>query len=62
VKGDLNVENLVVYGKIQKNIKTRSLGIRASGKVECDTFKCKSLLWKRVQIYNGKCSMRSGRI
>ncbi|MFZ8784325.1 bactofilin family protein [Thermocrinis sp.] len=56
VKGDLNVENLVVYGKIHGNIKARSLEIKASGRVEGD-IQVQELMIEKGAIYNGKCSM-----
>ena len=56
VRGDLNVENVVVYGKVCGNIKARSLEIRASGRVEGDIH-VQELIVERGAIYNGKCSM-----
>jgi Integral membrane protein CcmA involved in cell shape determination len=56
VKGDLNVENLVVYGRIHGNIKAVSLEIKASGRVEGD-IQVQELIVERGAIYNGKCSM-----
>jgi cytoskeletal protein CcmA (bactofilin family) len=56
VKGDLNVENLVVYGKIHGNIKARSLEIRTSGRVEGD-IQVQELIVEKGAIFNGKCSM-----
>jgi cytoskeletal protein CcmA (bactofilin family) len=56
VKGDLNVENLVVYGKIHGNIKARSLEIRASGRVEGD-IQVQEFIVEKGAIFNGKCSM-----
>jgi cytoskeletal protein CcmA (bactofilin family) len=56
VKGDLNVENLVVYGKVHGNIRARSLEIKASGRVEGD-IQVQELIVEKGAIYNGKCSM-----
>jgi cytoskeletal protein CcmA (bactofilin family) len=56
VKGDLSVENVVVYGKVHGNIKARSLEIRASGRVDGD-IQVQELVVEKGAIYNGKCSM-----
>ncbi len=56
VRGDVNVESVVVYGKVQGNIKARSLEIRASGKVEGD-IQVEELIVEKGAVYNGKCSM-----
>jgi cytoskeletal protein CcmA (bactofilin family) len=56
VKGDLSIENVVVYGKVHGNIKTRSLEIRASGRVDGDV-QVQELVVEKGAIYNGKCSM-----
>jgi cytoskeletal protein CcmA (bactofilin family) len=56
VKGDLSVENVVVYGKVNGNIKARSLEIRASGRVDGDV-QVRELVVEKGAIYNGKCSM-----
>jgi cytoskeletal protein CcmA (bactofilin family) len=56
IRGDLNVENVVVYGKVCGNIRARSLEIRASGRVEGDIH-VQELIVERGAIYNGKCSM-----
>ena len=56
VKGDLNVENVVVYGKVHGNIRARSLEIRASGRVDGDV-QVQELMIEKGAIYNGKCSM-----
>ncbi|WP_299198240.1 polymer-forming cytoskeletal protein [Thermocrinis sp.] len=56
VKGDLSIENVVVYGKVHGNIKARSLEIRASGRVDGDV-QVQELIVERGAIYNGKCSM-----
>jgi len=56
VKGDLSVENVVVYGKVYGNIRARSLEIRASGRVEGD-IQVQELMIEKGAIYNGKCSM-----
>ena len=56
VKGDLNVENVVVYGKANGNIRARSLEIRASGRVDGD-IQVQELMVEKGAIYNGKCSM-----
>jgi cytoskeletal protein CcmA (bactofilin family) len=56
VKGDLSIENVVVYGKVHGNIRARSLEIRASGRVEGD-IQVQELIVERGAIYNGKCSM-----
>jgi cytoskeletal protein CcmA (bactofilin family) len=56
VKGDLNVENVVVYGKVHGNIRARSLEIRASGRVEGD-IQVQELVVEKGAIFNGKCSM-----
>lgn len=56
VKGDLSVENVVVYGKINGNIRARSLEIRASGRVDGDV-QVQELMVEKGAIYNGKCSM-----
>ena len=59
VKGDLSVENVVVYGKVQGNIRARSLEIRASGRVDGDV-QVQELIVEKGAIYNGKCSMGVG--
>jgi cytoskeletal protein CcmA (bactofilin family) len=59
VKGDLSVENVVVYGKVQGNIRARSLEIRASGRVDGDV-QVQELMVEKGAIYNGKCSMGVG--
>ena len=56
VKGDLSAENVVVYGKVQGNIRARSLEIRASGRVDGDV-QVQELIVEKGAIYNGKCSM-----
>jgi cytoskeletal protein CcmA (bactofilin family) len=56
VKGDLSVENVVVYGKVNGNIRARSLEIRASGRVDGDV-QVQELMVEKGAIYNGKCSM-----
>jgi cytoskeletal protein CcmA (bactofilin family) len=56
VKGDIDVENVVVYGKVHGNIRARSLEIRASGRVEGD-IQVQELMIEKGAIYNGKCSM-----
>ena len=56
VKGDLSIENVVVYGKVHGNIKARSLEIRASGRVEGD-IQVQELVVEKGAVYNGKCSM-----
>jgi len=56
VKGDLSIENVVVYGKVHGNIKARSLEIRASGRVDGDV-QVQELVVEKGAIYNGKCSM-----
>jgi cytoskeletal protein CcmA (bactofilin family) len=56
VKGDLSVENVVVYGKVHGNIRARSLEIRASGRVDGD-IQVQELVVEKGAIYNGKCSM-----
>ncbi len=56
VKGDLSVENVVVYGKVHGNIRARSLEIRASGRVDGDV-QVQELMVEKGAIYNGKCSM-----
>ena len=59
VKGDLSVENVVVYGKVHGNIRARSLEIRASGRVDGDV-QVQELMVEKGAIYNGKCSMGVG--
>ncbi len=59
VKGDLSVENVVVYGKVHGNIKARSLEIRASGRVDGDV-QVQELMVEKGAMYNGKCSMGVG--
>jgi cytoskeletal protein CcmA (bactofilin family) len=59
VKGDLSVENVVVYGKVNGNIRARSLEIRASGRVDGDV-QVQELMVEKGAIYNGKCSMGVG--
>jgi cytoskeletal protein CcmA (bactofilin family) len=59
VKGDLSVENVVVYGKVHGNIRTRSLEIRASGRVDGDV-QVQELMVEKGAMYNGKCSMGVG--
>ena len=56
VKGDLSIENVVVYGKVHGNIKARSLEIRASGRVDGDV-QVQELMVEKGAMYNGKCSM-----
>jgi len=56
VKGDLSIENVVVYGKVHGNIKARSLEIRASGRVDGDV-QVQELVVEKGAMYNGKCSM-----
>jgi len=56
VKGDLSVENVVVYGKVNGNIRARSLEIRASGRVDGDV-QVQELVVEKGAMYNGKCSM-----
>jgi cytoskeletal protein CcmA (bactofilin family) len=56
VRGDIDVESVVVYGKVHGNIRARSLEIRASGRVEGDV-KVQELVVEKGGIYNGKCSM-----
>jgi cytoskeletal protein CcmA (bactofilin family) len=56
VKGDLSVENVVVYGKVNGNIRARSLEIRASGRVDGDV-QVQELMVEKGAMYNGKCSM-----
>jgi len=56
VKGDLSVENVVVYGKVHGNIRARSLEIRASGRVDGDV-QVQELVVEKGAMYNGKCSM-----
>jgi cytoskeletal protein CcmA (bactofilin family) len=56
VKGDIDVENVVIYGKVHGNIRARSLEIRASGRVDGDV-QVQELIVERGAIYNGKCSM-----
>jgi len=56
VKGDLSIENVVVYGKVNGNIKARSLEIRASGRVDGDV-QVQELVVEKGAMYNGKCSM-----
>jgi cytoskeletal protein CcmA (bactofilin family) len=56
VKGDLSVENVVVYGKVNGNIRAKSLEIRASGRVDGDV-QVQELIVEKGAIYNGKCSM-----
>jgi len=56
VKGDLSIENVVVYGKVHGNIRARSLEIRASGRVDGDVH-VQELVVEKGAIYNGKCSM-----
>ncbi|MCC6063583.1 MAG: polymer-forming cytoskeletal protein [Thermocrinis sp.] len=56
VRGDIDVENVVVYGKVHGNIRARSLEIRASGRVDGDV-QVQELIVERGAIYNGKCSM-----
>jgi cytoskeletal protein CcmA (bactofilin family) len=56
VKGDIDVENVVVYGKVHGNIRARSLEIRASGRVDGD-IQVQELMIEKGAIYNGKCSM-----
>jgi len=56
VKGDLSVENVVVYGNVNGNIRARSLEIRASGRVDGD-IQVQELMVEKGAIYNGKCSM-----
>jgi len=59
VKGDLSIENVVVYGKVHGNIKARSLEIRASGRVDGDV-QVQELMVEKGAMYNGKCSMGVG--
>jgi cytoskeletal protein CcmA (bactofilin family) len=59
VKGDLSVENVVVYGKVHGNIRARSLEIRASGRVDGDV-QVQELMVEKGAMYNGKCSMGVG--
>jgi len=59
VKGDLSVENVVVYGKVHGNIRARSLEIRASGRVDGDV-QVQELVVEKGAMYNGKCSMGVG--
>ena len=59
VKGDLSVEDVVVYGKVNGNIRARSLEIRASGRVDGDV-QVQELMVEKGAIYNGKCSMGVG--
>ena len=59
VKGDLSIENVVVYGKVNGNIKARSLEIRASGRVDGDV-QVQELMVEKGAMYNGKCSMGVG--
>jgi cytoskeletal protein CcmA (bactofilin family) len=59
VKGDLSVENVVVYGKVNGNIRARSLEIRASGRVDGDV-QVQELMVEKGAMYNGKCSMGVG--
>jgi len=56
VKGDLSVEDVVVYGKVNGNIRARSLEIRASGRVDGDV-QVQELMVEKGAMYNGKCSM-----
>ncbi len=56
VKGDIDVENVVVYGKVHGNIRAKSLEIRASGRVDGDV-QVRELVVEKGAIYNGKCSM-----
>jgi cytoskeletal protein CcmA (bactofilin family) len=56
VKGDLSIENVVVYGKVHGNIRARSLEIRASGRVDGDV-QVQELVVEKGAMYNGKCSM-----
>jgi cytoskeletal protein CcmA (bactofilin family) len=56
VKGDIDVENVVVYGKVHGNIRARSLEIRASGRVDGDV-QVQELMIEKGAIYNGKCTM-----
>ncbi len=56
VKGDLSVENVVVYGKVHGNIRARSLEIRASSRVDGD-IQVQELVVEKGAIFNGKCSM-----
>jgi cytoskeletal protein CcmA (bactofilin family) len=56
VRGDIDVENVVVYGKVYGNIRARSLEIRASGRVDGDV-QVQELVVEKGAIYNGKCSM-----
>jgi cytoskeletal protein CcmA (bactofilin family) len=50
---------VVVYGKVQGNIRARSLEIRASGRVDGDV-QVQELMVEKGAIYNGKCSMGLG--
>jgi cytoskeletal protein CcmA (bactofilin family) len=59
VKGDLSVENVVVYGKVHGNIRARSLEIRTSGRVDGDV-QVQELMVEKGAMYNGKCSMGVG--
>jgi cytoskeletal protein CcmA (bactofilin family) len=59
IKGDLNVENVIVYGRVQGNIKAKSLEIRASGRVD-GNIQVEELLIEKGAIYNGQCNMGKG--
>ncbi|WP_333785314.1 polymer-forming cytoskeletal protein [Thermocrinis sp.] len=59
VKGDINVESLIVYGRVLGNIKAKSVelkrGSKVSGKLEI-----LELYVEKGAFYNGECRMTEG--
>ncbi|MGB9873623.1 MAG: bactofilin family protein, partial [Hydrogenobacter sp.] len=59
VKGDINLEKVVVYGRVEGNIKAQSLEIKSGGRVN-GNIHVEELIIEKGAIYNGECKMKEG--
>lgn len=59
VRGDIDLERVVVYGRVQGNIKAQSLEIKAGGRVDGNV-QVKELIIEKGAVYNGECKMEGG--
>ncbi|MEZ0360844.1 MAG: polymer-forming cytoskeletal protein [Hydrogenobacter sp.] len=59
VKGDISLEKVIVYGRVQGNISAQSLELKSGSRVD-GNIHVEELVIERGAVYNGECKMEGG--